>query len=122
MVFIWEVLKEHWNIQATRKRIQEKSKGLWFSYIGGHGTVKCKDCDHNEEITSFIHGINSSTTGFQCKVCGKFAAITSGGPSKANEYDKSLICECGGNLERQKALFYPRCQSKNMFYEMQYIT
>jgi hypothetical protein len=64
VVFIWGVLKEHRNIQATRKRVHERSKGLWFSYIGGHGTIRCKDSEHNEEITSFIHGIKSSTTGF----------------------------------------------------------
>ena len=109
VVFIWGVLKEHWNIQATRKRVQERSKGLWFSYIGGHGTVRCEDCDHNEEITSFIHGINSSSSGFQCQACGKFSSIGSGGPGKANEYEESLVCKCGGGLDREKIIFCPKC-------------
>jgi ribosomal protein S27E len=122
VVFIWGVLKEHWNIQATRKRVQERSKGLWFSYIGGHGTVKCKDCDHNEEITSFLHGINSSSTGFQCQACGKFAAIASGGPGKANEYEESLVCRCGGSLDREKIIFCSSCKSKNLSYQTLYIT
>ena len=122
VVFIWGVLKEHWNIQATRKRVQERSKGLWFSYIGGHGTVSCKECEHNEEITSFIHGINSSTTGFQCQACGKFAAIGSGGPSRANEYEKSLVCECGGKLERQKKIFCSNCKSHNLSYQTLFMT
>ena len=122
VVFIWGVLKERWNIQATRKRFQERSKGLWFSYIGGHGTVRCKDCELNEEITSFIHGINSSTTGFQCQACGKFASIGSGGPGKANEYEESLVCKCGGCLDREKIIFCPTCQSKNLSYQTLYIT
>jgi hypothetical protein len=122
VVFIWGVLKEHRNIQATRKSVQERSKGLWFSYIGGHGTVMCKDCEHNEEITSFIHGINSSTTGFQCQACGKFASIRSGGPGKANEYEESLVCKCGGGLDREKIIFCPNCQSKNLSYQTLYIT
>ena len=122
VVFIWGILKEHWNIQVTRKRIQERSKGLWFSYIGGHGTVRCKDCEHNEEITSFIHGINSSTTGFQCQACGKFAAIGSGGSGRANEYEESLVCKCGGCLDREKIIFCPSCQSKNLSYQTLYMT
>lgn len=122
IVFIWGVLKEHWNIQATRKRVQERSKGLWFSYIGGHGTVRCKDCDHNEEITSFIHGISSITTGFQCQACGKFTSIGSGGPGRANEYEESLVCKCGGGLDREKIIFCPNCQSKNLSYQTLYMT
>jgi hypothetical protein len=122
VVFIWGVLKEHWNIQATRKRVQERSKGLWFSYIGGHGTVRCKDCDHNEEITSFIHGINSSSTGFQCQACGKFSSIGSGGPGKANEYEESFVCKCGGGLDREKIIFCPSCKSKNLSYQTLYMT
>jgi len=122
ILFIWGVLKEHWNIQAIRKRVQEKSKGLWFSYIGGHGIVGCKDCGHDEEVTSFIHGINSSSTGFQCQACGKFASIGSGGPGKAIEYEENLTCRCGGSLDREKIIFCPSCKSKNLSYQMLYIT
>ena len=122
VVFIWGVLKEHRNIQATRKRVQERSKGLWFSYIGGHGTIRYKDCEHNEEITSFIHGINSSTTGFQCQACGKFASIGSGGCGKVNKNEESLICKCGGSLEREEEIFCQRCKSKNLSYQTLYIT
>ena len=122
IVFIWGILKEHWNIQGTRKRVHEKSKGLWFSYMGGHGTIQCKDCDHTEEVTSFIHGTNSSSSGFQCQDCGKFASIRSGGPGKANEYEDSLVCECGGSLERKKVLFCPQCKSEDLSYRTLYIT
>ena len=122
IIFIWGILKDHWNIQATRQRVKERSKGLWFSYMGGHGTVSCKDCEHIEEVTSFIHGINSSTTGFQCQGCGKFAAIGSGGPGRANEYEESLDCECGQSFERDKAIFCPNCKSMNLSYQTLYIT
>lgn len=122
IIFIWGILKEHWNIQDTRKRVHEKYKGLWFSYMGGHGTIRCKDCDHTEEVTSFIHGTNSSSSGFQCQVCGKFASIRSGGPGQANEYEDSLVCECGGSLERKKALFCPQCKSEDLSYRTLYIT
>ena len=122
IVFIWGILKEHWNIQDTRKRVHEKSKGLWFSYMGGHGAIRCKDCDHTEEVTSFIHGTNSSSSGFQCQGCGKFASIRSGGPGKANEYEDGLVCECGGSLERKKVLFCPQCKSEDLSYRTLYIT
>ena len=77
---------------------------------------------HNESITSFTHGRDSSTAGFQCQACGKFAAINSGGPGKAKEYQNSLICECSGKFEREKVLFCPECQSKNLSYDMEFIT
>ena len=122
VVFIWGILKEHWNIQDSRISVQERSKGLWFSYMGGHGTVSCKDCNHSEEVTSFIHGINSCSSGFQCQGCGKFASIRSGGPGKANEYEESLVCRCGGSLDREKIIFCSSCKSKNLSYQTLYIT
>jgi len=122
VVFIWGILKEHWSIQDSRISVQERSKGLWFSYMGGHGTVSCKDCNHSEEVTSFIHGINSSSSGFQCQGCGKFASIRSGGPGKANEYEESLVCRCGGSLDREKIIFCSSCKSKNLSYQTLYIT
>ena len=100
----------------------EREQGLWFHYLGGYGSITCKDCMHNESITSFTHGRDSSTAGFQCQACGKFAAINSGGPGKAKEYQSSLICECGGKFEREKVLFCPECQSKNLSYDMEFIT
>ena len=122
IVFILGILKEHWNIQDTRKTVHEKSKGLWFSYMGGHGTVSCKVCYHTEDVTSFIHGTNSSSSGFQCQGCGKFTSIRSGGPGKANEYEDSLICECAGSLEREKVLFCSQCKSEDLSYRTLYIT
>ncbi len=40
----------------------------------------------------------------------------------ANDYEQSLVCECGGVLERDKVIFCPSCKSKNLSYQMQYIT
>lgn len=37
-------------------------------------------------------------------------------------YQATLICECGGHLDREAALFCPNCKSLNLSYEMQYIT
>jgi hypothetical protein len=121
--FIYGILKEHNRELADHKNFEdERSKGLKFFYLGGHGNLICKDCEHNEEVTSFIHGINSSTSGFQCQGCGKISSIKGGGPGKANDYEQSLECECGGALEREKVIFCPNCKSKNLSYEMQYIT
>ena len=120
--FIYGIFKERRRGIQLEKRLEEKSKGLWFSYMGGHGMITCKDCDHSEEVTSFIHGINSSSTGFQCQGCGKFSAIKSGGPGKANQYEESLICSCDGILERDKILFCPTCKSQNLSYLTMYIT
>lgn len=121
-IFSYSIMKERSRQVDIEKILEEKSKGLWFSYIGGCGKVRCKDCDHSESITSFIHGINSSSTGFQCQRCGKFSPVRSGGPGQANEYERSLECECGGKLDRDKVIFCPSCRSQNLIYQMEFIT
>lgn len=120
--FIYGIMKERSRGIALEKKLEEKSKGLWFSYMGGHGKITCKDCDHSEEVTSFIHGINSSASGFQCQGCGKLSSIKSGGPGRANQYEESLQCSCGSNLEREKVIFCPNCKSQNLSYQTLYIT
>lgn len=121
-IFIWGVLKQHKEEKEAARAFVEKSKGLWFSYLGGHGLLRCNDCDHKEEVTSFIHGIDSSSSGFQCQECGKFEKIGSGGPGHASEYKRSLTCECGGDLKRDKMLFCPDCKSQNLSYRTLIIT
>ena len=37
-------------------------------------------------------------------------------------YQATLICECGGHLDREAALFCPSCKSLNLVYDMQCIT
>lgn len=121
-IFAYSIMKERSSQLGLEKILEEKSKGLWFSYIGGCGKIRCKDCDHTESITSFIHGIDSSSTGFQCQSCGKLTSIKSGGPGRANEYEESLECECGGQLDRDKVIFCPSCKSENLIYQMEFIT
>jgi len=122
-VFIVGIMKAQRKAKKEDQAFEDKrSQGLWFHYLGGYGSISCNDCMHNESITSFTHGRDSSTAGFQCQECGKFAAIQSGGPGKAAEYKSSLICECGGKFEREKVLFCPECRSKNLSYDMEFIT
>jgi len=122
-VFIFGIMKAQKNAREQDQAFEdERSQGLWFHYLGGYGSISCNVCMHNESITSFTHGRDSSTAGFQCQACGKFAAIRSGGQGKATEYKSSLICECGGKFEREKVLFCPECRSKNLSYDMEFIT
>jgi hypothetical protein len=123
-VFIYGIVKNQRDEAASMKAFEEKhAEGLWFQYsMGGRGSLRCNDCDHSEDVTSFIHGIYESVTGFQCQACGRFAAIESGGPGHANEYAKSLVCDCGGPLDREKVVFCPSCRSKNLTYDLQVIT
>lgn len=174
-------------------------EGINFSLMGGHGTISCKNCLYSKEITSFIHGRGSCTTGFQCQSCGKFKTrsrkepfedinindsqnlldfkpsqrarqiehmlsmismcedfmvktpknkwLLSWEPTVKNyreklslisenelknirkkresferKYEASLVCGCGGKLDRDKTLFCPECKSKNLGYFMEYIT
>lgn len=121
-IFIWGIWKQHREEKEALREFTEKSKSLWFSYMGGHGLLSCNDCEHKEEVTSFIHGVDSSSSGFQCQSCGKFEKIGSGGPGQANEYKRSLTCECGGAFKRDKMLFCPTCKSQNLSYKTLFIT
>ncbi len=121
--FIIGIIKEQNSAKAISKKFEEeRAEGMRFQYMGGHGAITCKDCNHSEEVTSFIHGINSSSSGFQCQACGKLSSIRAGGNGRANQYEQSLVCECGGTLARDKVIFCPSCKSKNLSYQMHYIT
>lgn len=104
--------------RENRKREKEEiiDDNLYFWRMGGVGEIQCLDCNYQERIISFIHGLNSSTTGLQCQSCGKFHAL--------DNWDerKQIQCDCQGELERNKPLFCPKCRSKNMKYDMIYIT
>lgn len=121
-ILIWGVFKEL-RLQSEIERDHlEKSVGLWFQRMGGCGSIHCQDCKHSENVTSFIHGIDSSHSGFQCQSCGKITSLTGGGRGQANQYKESLICDCGGKFEREKMIFCPECNSKNLSYHMEFIT
>lgn len=121
-ILIWGIFKERrLKAQLERDRI-EKSVGLWFQHMGGCGLIYCRDCQHSEKVISFVHGINSSHSGFQCQSCGNITSLTGGGRGKANQYKESLICGCGGAFDRDKVIFCPQCKSRNLLYDMEFIT
>jgi hypothetical protein len=135
---LWGALKENKNYEMQPNANDSQSEGIKFQYLGGHGTLSCNQCNFSESLTSFIHGIDSSRTGYQCQACGKFASRirtqrhrrSNDEIQEANEihfkhdssYEASLICECGGKLNRELILFCPDCKSKDMSYSMEYIT
>ncbi len=123
-VFIYGIVKDQRDKASGMKALEDKlAEGLWFQYsMGGCGNLRCNDCDYSEDVTSFIHGIEQSVTGFQCQTCGRFAAIESGGPGHANEYGQNLVCKCGGPLDREKVVFCPSCRSKYLTYDLRVIT
>jgi len=174
--------------------------GIRFQQMGGYGRLSCKNCDFSESLTSFTHGVSSSTTGFQCQSCGKFTSRNWQEPFKESDgsnrdlklseiptderpsriehlksliklcesqmnetpknnwlstwettvaecknqlenvpleeilniksrreafeksYQATLLCECGGGLDREKPLFCPCCKSTNLSYSMECIT
>lgn len=79
----------------------------------GAGIIRCLECDFEQEIVSFLHGVNRCSTGYQCQKCGKFHAVE-------NEINHSSRrrCECGGKLNRDKPLFCPKCRSNHVTYEV----
>ena len=70
-IFIWSIFKEHQATQNLSSTKESVKKGMYFHLMGGYGTLSCKDCDFSQNMTSFTHGLDNSTSGFQCQVCGK---------------------------------------------------
>lgn len=199
-IFIWSILKEHLAYEKKYKPTKSTTNDMHFHLMGGYGILSCKNCDFSQSITSFTHGVSTSTSGFQCQTCGKLTSRRRDEPFKnfhgsnhnlalselspdqrpsriehlqtmlqlcerqMKEYKKkdwlptwestvaeckhelstvppeelaaikkrredfetayqaTLICECGGPLERDEALFCPNCKSLNLSYALQYIT
>ena len=119
---IWGALKEnkHYEVQPVSDDFEHK--GLKFQYMGGHGKLSCNDCDFQQSQTSFIHGISTSRTGYQCQACGKLTSNTRTQNYTQATNRAALLCECGGKLERDQVLFCPDCKSTNLSYSMEYIT
>jgi hypothetical protein len=99
-----------------------KNQGLKFQYMGGHGTISCNNCDFQQSQTSFIHGINTSRSGYQCQACGKLTSSTRTQNETQASKEAEMVCECGGELSREQVLFCPDCKSTNLSYSMEYIT
>jgi hypothetical protein len=91
--------------------------GRYFSMMGGAGTLTCGACKHAEEVVSFLHGASWSRSGFQCQQCARFHTIDNYGQPEAIPR-----CECGGKLSRNEVLVCPKCHSKDLDYEMSFIT
>ncbi len=88
--------------------------------MGGTGKVYCNNCGYREKITSHLHSFGKNpwrVLGYQCQDCGKFARLEIGKIS-----DEYVMCECGGELSREKPLFCKICKSKNIEYSMEFIT
>jgi len=172
---------------------------IGFLMMGGHGVITCKDCNYKKELSSFTHGGNHSTSGYQCQSCAKLTTRSRKEPFKNTnidddqnlpdftpsqrarkveymvgmaemcerymketpkkewlqtweptvtkyrsklsqitekeieairkkrkafeaKYKASLICGCGGELSRDKTIICPKCKSKRLKYDMEYIT
>jgi len=98
----------------------EREAGLFFSSMGGAGEITCRECGYHQHLVSFIHSFpidKWNQSGYQCQRCGLFHEI-----ENAHQYKGKLKCYCGGSLSRDKVLFCPVYKSKNLKYEMEYVT
>jgi len=113
------------DINPQFKEILDLKNKLTFSKMGGTGNLNCLDCHHTEYILTFMHGmepktgVRCATYGFQCQSCGKFHQV------KHNERDGFETihdCECGGKLEKEKAVFCPNCKSENVEFKARFFS
>ena len=119
---LWGALKENGKYEIQPNALDAQSQGMKFQYMGGHGSISCNDCDFQQSQTSFIHGISTSRSGYQCQACGKLTSNTRTQNDTQEAKRAVLVCECGGKLERDQVLFCPDCKSTNLSYSMEYIT
>jgi hypothetical protein len=91
---------------------------LYYWRMGGFGTIRCLECDFKQDIVSFLHGIDSCETGYQCQRCGKFHALV----ENDMHPDANKQCNCGGDLDRGKPIFCPSCKTTHVTYILKYIT
>ncbi len=118
------VLQERSRQLKDQRQWEERVRsGIEFTRMGGAGSIHCRDCSYEQEIVSFTHGYSdtgpTSETGVQCLKCGKLTTLSEG---HGTDDDTEAPCDCGGALSRDHVLFCPRCRSKNLVYEMRYIT
>ena len=107
---------------------------LCFSRMGGVGIIECKDCGHQEEVVSFVHGVMSCDIGRQCPHCHAFVVEHNEGQAY-HEFGKAtqdFVCpECGTVIRKKEEdilkgnddpLFCPKCHSPRLVYDLSYLT
>lgn len=127
-----EELKE--NELKAKLGLRPNEDYLCFSRMGGFGTIECVNCGYKEEITSFIHGINSCSIGRQCPNCHAFVIECNESEHfhSFGEAKEDFVCRHCGTVIRKKEedilkgnddpLFCPKCHSARLHYHMLYIT
>lgn len=122
-IFYLMIAIDYVRIKSANKMVEplsEEDRLLYYSGMGGAGTIRCNCCDFSQEIVSFLHSFGDdpwNKAGFQCQECGKFQAI-----ERDMDNSQGRKCECGGKLKRKKPLFCPKCKTNSVSYVMSYIT
>jgi hypothetical protein len=115
-------------VSSAKATTKDFDTNLYFSHMGGAGTIHCLECSYQEEIISFIHGFDEKghpaygTKGLQCQSCGKFYSLNFDEQIEKRRQNIKSYCACGGILEDDKPIFCPQCNSRNVKYNMSYIT
>jgi len=116
-----------------KNEYSQKKGNLTFCNIHGAGSITCTDCGMQTEVTVFMHGPYSCEIGRQCQSCGTF--FTEHNESKIyhtfGPQTKNTVCpQCGtinfrnGELYKRQdtPLFCPKCKSRNLQYQMEFIS
>lgn len=124
-IFLYSVLRENAETAKEQRDWERRvASGLEFSRLGGAGAIHCRTCGFEQDVTSFTHGYTEDgerccDQGCQCLSCGKIVSVHGvGEPARF----AVVGCECGGELSRDHLLFCPKCRSKDLRYDMHYIT
>ena len=93
--------------------------GLTFQCISGVGELVCGNCGIRTPMVSFEHGAPGQwcNSGYQCQSCFRLHTIKN--DDKLEELPK---CGCGGGLSRDATIRCPVCRSKEVGFDLEYIT
>jgi len=98
-------------------RYDPEQDGVFFGQTNGVGKICCNACGYSQTITSFTHGLNTATIGYQCQSCLKFIEVI-------DALQDEIVggCSCGGTLDRRKLLRCPNCKSSDLDFEQSWMT
>ncbi len=119
------VLREKTKADTERRAWKLRvESGIEFSRMGGAGAIHCSACGFEQDLVSFTHGYTDDGErcchqSCQCLSCGKFIAVHGIGEPA---HFTVTSCECGGEFSRDHVLFCPKCRSRDLRYDMHFIT
>ncbi len=119
IVFILYIIDSYRNKNTAYQSNTKNREHLYFLFLGGKGNIECLNCNYKESIYNSINEGEQGVSSYQCQNCGMIKII----PLIKSTFYTSInqTCSCGGELRDDLAVFCPKCHSKNLKYENEFL-